>query len=116
MKHTNLLLLSALLGSSGHAFAQAGEVVCWGYNSYGQCDAPDGVFTQVAAGGEHSLGLREDGTIECWGLNNEGQCDAPKGKFTQVSAGYYHSIGLREDGTVECWGRNNYGQCNHHYK
>ena len=27
----------------------------------------------VAAGGEHSLGLREDGSVQCWGDNLEGE-------------------------------------------
>ena len=31
---------------------QDGTIACWGNNYYGQCDAPDGVFTQVAAGGQ----------------------------------------------------------------
>ena len=57
MNRFNLLLLSSLLGFSGHAFAQTGEVVCWGGKSFGICDAPDGVFTQVAAGFYHSLDL-----------------------------------------------------------
>ena len=88
-----------------------GSVTGWGKNHYGQCDAPDGKFTAVSAGGYHSLGLRENGAVECWGDNSYGQCDAPDGKFTAVSAGQLHSLGLREDGTVECWGGNGYGQC-----
>ena len=97
MNRLNLLLLFALLGFPSHAFAQAGEVVCVGANyfGYGLFDIPEGVFTQVAGGGYHSIGLREDGTIACWGRNFEGQCDAPDGVFTQIAAGNYHSIGLR---------------------
>ena len=104
MNRLNLLLVSVLVGLSGRTFAQAGEVVCVGANAYGLFDIPDGVFTQVAGGHYHSIGLREDGTTACWGYNNYGQCDAPDGVFTQVAGGYYHSIGLREDGTIACWG------------
>ena len=66
-----------------------------------------GVFTQLAGGNLHPIGLRSDGTIACWGSNFNGQCDAPDGEFTQVAAGYY-SVGLREDGTVACWGKNDF--------
>ncbi|MGB0325741.1 MAG: hypothetical protein ACPGGL_09450, partial [Phycisphaerales bacterium] len=72
-----------------------GTIACWGSNNYGQCDAPDGVFTQVEAGDRHSLGLREDGTIACWGDNAFGQCNSPDGVFTQVAGGVFHSMGLR---------------------
>ena len=36
-----------------------GTVVCWGSNQYGQCDAPEGIFTQVAAGNYHTLGYEK---------------------------------------------------------
>ena len=94
MKHTNLLLLSSLLGFSSHAFAQAGEVVCWGSNYPNTC-AGSGVFTQVACGWHHDIGLWEDGTIACWGANFYGQCDAPDGVFTQVAGGGSHSLFIR---------------------
>ncbi len=42
-------------------------VACWGDNTNGQTDAPDGEFTTVAAAGTRSCGLRTDGTIACWG-------------------------------------------------
>ena len=77
MNRLNLVFLSALLGSLGHAFAQAGEVVCVGADIYGLRNSIDSTFTQVACGTDHILGLREDGTIECWGENQYGQCDAP---------------------------------------
>ena len=40
-----------------------GTVPCWGSNRYGETDAPDGQFTDMAAGDEHTCGLRTDGTI-----------------------------------------------------
>ena len=101
MRNLIATVLGLVLGSP--VMGQAGTIACWGANWDGQCDAPDGVFTQVAGGGYHSIGLREDGTIACWGNNFSGQCDAPDGVFTQVAGGRYHSIGLREDGTIACW-------------
>ncbi len=69
-------------------------------------------FTAVAAGDEHSCGLRTDQTIACWGSNNYGESNPPPGRFTAVSAGGGHSCGLRTDNTITCWGDNNSGQSN----
>ncbi|MCY3805782.1 MAG: RCC1 domain-containing protein [bacterium] len=72
----------------------------------GEVDAPDGRFTAVTAGLEHSCGLRTNGTIECWGggTSDGGPADAPGGRFTAVTAGSFHSCGLLSDGTITCWG------------
>jgi len=42
--------------------ADAGEIVAWGYDGYGQCSdvPPETGFTQVSAGGCHSLALTGD--------------------------------------------------------
>ena len=85
-------------------------VTCWGWNEYGQTDAPSGSFTAVSAGGAYSCGLRPDATVTCWGYNGDGRADAPSGSFTAVSAGNRHSCGLRPDATVTCWGNNFRGQ------
>ena len=88
-----------------------GTAVCWGWNEYGQLDAPSGTFTTISAAGFHSCGLRADGTVVCWGWNEYGQLDAPSGTFTTVSAGEnHHSCGLRADGTAVCWGVESSGQ------
>jgi hypothetical protein len=76
--------------------------VAWGDNSNGQCDvaAPNEDFVAVAAGNNHSLGLKADGMIMAWGSNKYGQCDvpAPNVVFIAVAAGYYHSLGLKSFG------------------
>ena len=93
-----------------------GTAEAWGQNDFGQCNvpAPNSGFAQVAAGYEHSLGLKSDGTVVAWGDNIVGQCNvpAPNSGFAQVAAGYNHSLGLKSDGTVVAWGDNGYGQCN----
>ena len=72
---------------------------------------PQGAFTAITAGDEHSCGIRTDGTAQCWGPNNyDGQADAPQGVFTAITTGGSHSCGLRTDGTAQCWGNNNDGQ------
>ena len=44
-----------------------GTITCWGRNSEGQADAPEGTFNAVSAGEDHSCGLRTNDTIICWG-------------------------------------------------
>ncbi len=64
-------------------------LVGWGYNDYDQCTVPFGTnFTQVSAGGYHSLALKADGSLAGWGYNVYGQSTVPTDtNFTQVSAG-----------------------------
>ena len=83
-----------------------GAVDCWGDNSHGQADGPDGRFTAVTAGGNHSCGLRSDGAVDCWGADGSRQSDAPEGQFTAVSAGPTNACGVRADGAIDCWGDN----------
>ena len=96
----------------GHACALRADatIVCWGDDSYGRTDDPEGGFRAVAVGYEHSCGLRDDAMVTCWGHNNYGQAVAPEGEFRAVSAGGSHTCGLRTDGSIVCWGRNNRGQ------
>ncbi len=71
------------------------------------------ITTQVAAGGYHTVGLKEDGTVVTVGDNSEGQCDV--GGWTdikQVAAGAKHTVGLKTNGTVIAVGENYHGQCN----
>jgi hypothetical protein len=90
-------------------------IVAWGGNTYGQCNvpAPNADFVAVAAGWQHSLGLKSDGTIVAWGWNASGQCNvpAPNADFVAVVGGYGHSLGLKSGGTIVAWGLNNFGQC-----
>ena len=98
--------------SSNHACALRADtaIACWGFNSHGRTDAPEGGFRGVAIGDEHSCGLRDDAVIVCWGNNNHGQVDVPQGQFRAVSAGGSHTCGLRDDAVIVCWGNNNHGQ------
>ena len=89
-----------------------GTITCWGNNTLGQANAPEGRFSAVAAGQFHSCGVRTDGTITCWGHNSVGQAYAPEGRFSAVAVGRSHSCGVRTDGTITCWGHNTSGQAN----
>jgi alpha-tubulin suppressor-like RCC1 family protein len=153
-------LVSVAAGDS-HVLALAtdGTVWAWGQNSFGAtgelrasecfacCPGPAPVslppettwsnrVTQLAAGGHHSLLLRDDGTVWAWGANQRGQlgvaevetCVAvvpcrhtpapvvgPSGEealtgIIAISAGSDHSLALRRDGKVWAWGGNYGGQ------
>ncbi|MTI55396.1 S-layer homology domain-containing protein [Geosporobacter ferrireducens] len=84
---------------------------------------PMGDRIQVAAGNNHSLGLKGDGTVWAWGNNENGRLGdgttANSNTPVQVSnltdviavaAGNGHSIALKADGTVWSWGKNDKGQ------
>ena len=68
----------------------------------------------VAAGGNHSQGLKTDRSIVAWGRNDYGQTNvpAPNSGFVAVAAGGWHSLGLKADGSIVAWGNNDYGQTN----
>lgn len=132
--------VTALTAGDYHtcALRSAGEVKCWGYNSFGQLgdntteskatpltpgNLSSGV-TAVAAGRNHTCAITSNGGVQCWGLNNGGQLGdgtlderltpvAVVGLSSGVSAlaaGNMHTCALLSSGGVTCWGRNAYGQ------
>ncbi|MFI9601849.1 RCC1 domain-containing protein, partial [Streptomyces sp. NPDC052043] len=87
----------------------------------------------IAAGTDHSLGLRRDGTVLAWGDNAFGElgdgttinrdtpvrvcapgrtapCTRSLTDVAAVDAGTNHSLALRRDGTLLAWGDNAGGQ------
>ncbi|HEX9061618.1 MAG TPA: X2-like carbohydrate binding domain-containing protein, partial [Clostridia bacterium] len=91
-------------------------VVAWGQNGYGECNAPTGLSAvkAIAAGGDHTVALKEDGTVVVWGWNAYSACNVPTSLngAKAIAAGYGHTVALKEDGTVVAWGDNGHGQCN----
>ena len=82
-----------------------------------------GRFRDIAAGGGHSLALRDDCTVWAWGYNEYGELG--DGTFTDsqspvqvqdlydvkaISTTFAHSLALKGDGTVWAWGWNGVGQ------
>ena len=86
-----------------------------------------GSWTSIAAGYDHSLGIRSDGTLWGWGYNIAGQAGRDGTTFivsasptqiataswTSVFAGHQHSAAIRSDNTGWSWGRNTHGQLGH---
>ena len=99
----------AVLGTS-----DTGCVVAWGYNGYGQTNVPAGLtnVVAIAAGGAHTVALKQDGTVVAWGYNYSGQSSAPAGLsgVLAITAGNSHTVALKQDGTIVAWGYNYYGQ------
>ena len=90
--------------------AAPGSLVSWGDDGPGRIsDTPTtNDFTQVSAGGVHSVALRSDGSLVSWGddLYDGLVLDTPTtNDFTQVSAGSACSVALRLDGSLVSWGR-----------
>ena len=82
-----------------------------------------GISVPLAAGSNHSLGVKNDGTVWAWGsgtwgrLGNGATADrltptqmTGLSGVTAVAAGSSHSLALKNDGTVWATGYNSYGQ------
>lgn len=81
-------------------------------------------WSQVSAGSNHNIGVRDNGTAWAWGLGSQGRLgnnstlnqSSPVSvvggftNWTQVSAGVYHSIGVRAGGSAWSWGNANNGR------
>ena len=66
-----------LLRSIRYTVDTDNTITCWGWNSYGQTNAPTGTFQNVTTGAFHSCAIRTDNTITCWGWNFHGQTESP---------------------------------------
>ena len=112
---------SAVSAGSHHtcAIRENGAIECWGRNSIrvwlapetyeefydGRATPPEGSFTAVSAGENHTCAIRAgSGAIECWGKNEYGKSSPPAGRFTAIAAGDSHTCAIRDTGEIECWG------------
>lgn len=119
----------------GHSLllSPEGLVKAYGDSAHGQCDVPvpwhfnDVLrpedprlvpqqamklrYVACAAGGRHSLLLRNDGRAVAFGFNQHGQCDIPLDRYLAVACGENHSVLLLEDGTAVAYGDDQHGQC-----
>lgn len=78
--------------------------------------------TKLAAGGLHSMTVKEDGTLWAWGWNSAGQLgdgtntdrlipvQIMSGVKSVAASIYGHTLAIKEDGTLWAWGNNLDGQ------
>ena len=136
------------------ALKNDGTVWTWGFNASGQLGngetgtdtnksvpvrvkGPEGIgyldgVIAIAAGGYHSVALKNDGTVWTWGSNAYGQLGDGSSGITNnrstpvqvkgpegigyldgviaIAAGDGHTVAVKNDGTVWTWGLNVYGQ------
>jgi alpha-tubulin suppressor-like RCC1 family protein len=133
-----------LIGSNTWSFVSAGAeysvaiqtnktLWSWGLNTSGQLGDGTTISTnlpiqetsktsdwlQVAAGSEHTIGVRSTGTLWTWGSNSDGQLGnglpavhrvptqiSTSKTWTYVAAGASHSVALDNEEIVWSWGRN----------
>ncbi len=129
----------AIAAGSEHACAltNAGGVLCWGLNDYGELGdgttdrSADPVVvtglsspaTAIGAGHRHSCALDSSGKVLCWGWNWYGQLGDGTTTDSSVpvavggvsaakalSTGGWHSCAVTAIGGVLCWGDNAFGQ------
>jgi alpha-tubulin suppressor-like RCC1 family protein len=113
------------------AILAAGQVVCWGFNEWGQLgDGAEidratpvaavvtGTVKEIATGYQHTCAVKTDGTVACWGSDFYGQLGSgaqPTAKnqtsnasglsnVAQISAGRFGTCATLKDGAVTCWG------------
>lgn len=81
-------------------------VVCWGDNTHGQANAPQGQFLSISAGGVYSCGINFENQLVCWG--HAAIPAAPDGRFTNVSVGDNHACAVTRAvdnaNQIICWG------------
>ncbi len=90
-----LVHLAPLANQTTHAAAPSGTVVTWGRMTLPYVD-PGTRYTKIAAGGYHTVALKNDGTVVAWGWNGFGQTTVPAGLggVTAIAAGVYHTVAL----------------------
>ena len=94
----------------GVALKNNGTVVCWGRNSEGQCNVPQGLsnVVQVWAMRNSTLALKSDGTVIVWGTTEWGTAPGVPfennlGLIRRLAGSFYEYLGIRADGKTSIW-------------
>jgi alpha-tubulin suppressor-like RCC1 family protein len=125
---------TSVAAGAGHGCGvTGGNVLCWGFNMYGQVgnmtnveqDTPVMVATgtMVTVGDNHSCAL--DGmNATCWGYNGNGDLgvaaddmgdrnvptSVATGQWLELAAGGAHTCGIGIDASLWCWGTDVFGE------
>ena len=66
----------------------------------------------VAAGYDHTVGLKKDGSVVTTGKRGDAKSKVPGWTdIVAIAAGGHRTVGLKSDGTVVATGNNAYGEC-----
>ena len=64
----------------------------------------------IAAGTNHTVGLKKDGSFIAVGDNEYGQCNVHSWRdIVAISVGSFHTVGLKKDGSLVAVGKNDFG-------
>lgn len=86
-------------------------IECWGNNSHGQLNHPQGAFKTISSGTNKTCALSTKGALACWGDPAFLSYPPPAGKFKDVSVGTLHGCAVRsDDDGLACWGNGYYGE------
>ena len=108
----------AIAGGYSHSLAltDAGQVIAWGSNLYGECSVPlqaQAGITAISAGAGFSLALTASGQVVAWGRGDNGQTTIPSAAqsgVVAIAAGWAHGLALTSTGQVVAWGQSGLGQ------
>ena len=70
-----------------------------GNDKHNQCDVSGWIdIVAIAAGTNHTIGLKSDGTVVAVGWNEYGQCNVSDWRdIVAIAAGCAHTVGLKSD-------------------
>ena len=85
------------------ALREDGRIACWGNDTTGENEPPDGVFTQLDVFRSRNCGLRSDNVVECWG-HVAATTYTPREELAMIGVGQDFVCGLSTAGVAECWG------------
>ncbi len=115
------------------AVTDAGDVYCWGDNTFGQLGNSDASVASsavpvkvanlqalsITSGRDHVCALLLDSSLKCWGSNSNGQLGTGDTSYSfsasprqvtgitsasSVVAGAMHTCAIADGGSVKCWG------------
>jgi hypothetical protein len=89
-----------------------GSIACWGCNTNGQHNAPEGSFVAIDSGMTHTCAIDAAGAVSCWGSNTSNSLNAPDAVFSSIACGLNYCCGITDAASdnIRCWGDNSYAQ------
>ncbi len=92
-------------GGRGCAWAESGEVECFGHDIFGEGNPPGGLrASEVSSGSYFSCAIDFGRELSCWGQLSEAP---PTGRdWEELACSVADCCAIRSSGELECWGGN----------